>query len=320
MAGDGDGDAAALPADGHTGNTTDGSQTGDPNAYGEGPPPFAFDETRIAPVLTLTPNTVTIGFWPAGVPQSFHHYEVWYGPGRTTVEAATPPALRQGPERDLNLGALYMDAAQLVSRTFIIDLVPDTAYFAMVRAIDWQAGEIARSTVRTFKTPSAQSASDTISIFSDAPAPGSWVQPPGFGVTTTHPYAGSASLGIDSTENTVLHYAGLSIPIAPLRTSAFDSAFLELAIDCAGGLVDYVELRLGTTNGDDIWFSWPDYVICGPGYSIVQMPLSAFQNEATGAPADETTLTGNLARFWIYGIWRSGPVYIDEIRIRLNLP
>jgi hypothetical protein len=113
----------------------------------------------------------------------------------------------------------------------------------------------------------------------------------------------------------VLHYAGLSIPIDPLRTAAVATAFLEFAIDCTAGLVDYSDLKLNTTTGVAVWFGWPRYITCGPGYSVVQVPLTAFRDD-NGEPVDATTLTGDLQEFWLFGNWAPGQVYIDEVRIR----
>jgi hypothetical protein len=199
-----------------------------------------------------------------------------------------------------------------VSRTIITSgLLPSTQYY--VRVVAYAPNEVlAETDALPATTPAA--ATSFLDVFADERTPGTWLLPAEFGVDTTAPFSGAASLGYPSAGGgQVLHYGGLGLDITALDATTFPGAYLELAIDCAGGDMEYGEVALyGATR--NIWFSWPDYYVCGPGYRVVQVPLSRFRDD-TGEYATATSIDSPLDQLWMYGAWEVGAVRIDAVRI-----
>jgi hypothetical protein len=274
----------------------------------------------------VTPNAAMIRWWPASKPLGFDRYELWYGRDRTAVQQARSPAQRWSRDDDINLGDFYRMAAQVISRTMLLRLEAETTYHAMLRVVSADARELARSEAISFSTPAVPS-TGAIDLYRDeiiATELGSYNGPEGISSNNVNPYAGGEAIEVtipDDRDGDGLSftYGGLDLSLAELSEAAFEQAYLELAIACSGGDVDYAEIYLGGSASDvSLQFSWPDYLVCSSTYRLFQVPLSAFfdkeDNAATYAMFGEK-VGDTLTKLRIWGKWPAGKVYYDEMRI-----
>lgn len=283
--------------------------------------PFAISSFEVG---YATPNVAYIEWWPEGVPSDFAEYELWYGTDRATVDSARGPARRWGREQDLNLAYLFRRAPQTISRTMVLGLEPETEYFAMLRAVSSTDTVLARTDVVGFTTPAEPTAA--VVLYADAPVFGSWYFGesnglPSSGITssTVNPYSGTSALDVPvtlpPTPGFVIHYGGLNLSLPVWNEAIFDRAYLEFAVACTGGNVDYLDLTLSDAVGRILVFGSPGYYLCGPQYRVIQIPLTEMR-DANDWPGAYDRFGGQLSQIIFWGPWLMGTVHIDEIRIR----
>jgi hypothetical protein len=280
-------------------------------------------------VAFATPNTAFITWSPEGVVHgvaldggwaSFDRYEIWYGEDCAAVSARATPANVWGPSDDTNLATPdQASGPQIVSRTMITGLAPATDYCAQVRAVSDLGATLGEGRLVAFTT--AATPTTSVDWFVDDFAPGSWVLVEAAGSSyqlTSASYSGTAAWEVtlpERPEGTVIHYGGLDIPLTPQDAPTFARTFLEVALSCDGGVSAYVEVSLLDLNGNALFFSYPDYVTCQPGFQLLQIPLSAM-TDRDDAPAVPGTLDSSFEQFWLYGLWPAGAIHIDQIRVR----
>jgi len=281
-----------------------------------------------AQALFVAPNTAMIGWQPEGVVNGqpvegawtrFDHYVVWFGTDRAAVENASTPAQAWGPAEDPNLDQVDQPTqARVTSRTLLTGLQVGTDYFASVRALAADGSVLGQSATVAFTTwPQAAS---SIDMFVDDFVPASWVLVEAAGssyqIVASPAYSGSAAWEVTLpaiTDGAVIHYGGVLAPPSPQDATTFARTFLEFAIDCPAGPLGYVEVALYDVSVVGYGLYFPDYVVCAPGYRLVQVPLSAMR---TGnQPAMPNTLA-EYDQFWLWGAWPEGSLYLDQIRVR----
>ncbi len=314
---------------GSPGDTSKGDQT---LPSDEGPWPLSLSLEDFD-VVEITPNTFKVVWWPEGVAQGFQRYEVWVGTDQMAVQENRAPAVMWGPNDDPNLGYMIQRAAQVVNHTRVLSLQANTDYFVLLQAVAG-AQIVGRTSILSVSTPPVPT--DSIDIYRDTWTAG-WSIDADWALSessTINPYQGSESLRlqinaspIPESQNTgfPFQYAALNVSLGNINDSVLNTAYLEFAIDCAGGSFPYGEIALfspslaQSDSRASLWYNYPNYYVCVPGYRVVQIPLNAFNGNKGSSPSIDA-FGGVLAMFWIYGGWKVGDVYMDEIRIRYQAP
>lgn len=267
----------------------------------------------------VTPNTLRVNWWPVGVPRGFRGYEVWYGTEATAVAEMRAPASSWAVQNDPNLGSLIRRAAQVVRHSRVTGLSAATTYFAKVVVVG--EGILSETSVLSVTTPEVPQ--NIVYIYRDSWTAGWSIDADWANVSSdaSHPFSGGESLKLSIAARAAgqgtgfpFHYGGININVEGITEAALSGAYLEFAIDCESGAVDYGETVLFGPNEIEWRYAYPSYYVCTRGYDVMQLPLRGFYR--AGQPVSIADLGGRVNQFLIYGGWQVGDIYIDEISLR----